>query len=427
VECYEELREYVESLKIIDCHDHTGKCGPKYEDPIQVIVTYYFWSDMECVSSFNDIIYLRNPDVPLEERWPLLEKLWRKTCHTGYAQVTRRVLEKFYGEREISLDALKRMQGKLLNLEDEETFDRILGEAKIEARLYDLLDASFNVGKIIDKSLRLAPRGRLCISLPRYHKVLDYQSVQKNASPLGRTVETLDDYLDVCREVFIKCKEFGAVAFKDQCAYSRSLSFTNPTRADAERVFNWLMDDPRRSCAYPDGIRPLEDFLFHQFLFMARDLDLPVQIHTGYLAGLWNDVEKANASKLRSPLELHKDVKFDLFHANWPHSEDIMYLVKKYPNVAINFCWTHACDPVYCQNMLRQIISSVPHAKVHGFGADYDGKADRAWAQASIARDNIAIALADMVDIEYLHMDDAKRVAYDWLFGNPNEFYRLGL
>ena len=53
--------------------------------------------------------------------------------------------------------------------------------------------------------------------------------------------------------------------------------------------------------------------------------------------------------------------------------------------------------------------------------------ADRAWAHACIARDNIAIALADMVEGEYLGLDDAKQVAYDWLFGNANEFFRLGL
>ena len=64
------------------------------------------------------------------------------------------------------------------------------------------------------------------------------------------------------------------MAFKDQSAYSRSLGYANPTYADAERVFNWLMENPLRSAAYPDGVQALDDFLFHSFMRMARDLDL---------------------------------------------------------------------------------------------------------------------------------------------------------
>ena len=68
----------------------------------------------------------------------------------------------------------------------------------------------------------------------------------------------------------------------------------------------------------------------------------------------------------------------------------------------------------------------MPHGKVHGYGSDFGGAADRAWAHAQIARDNIAIALSDMVELEYLGLDEAKEVARAWLFDNANEFFRLG-
>ena len=73
------------------------------------------------------------------------------------------------------------------------------------------------------------------------------------------------------------------------------------------------MEDPRRSLSYPDGNRPLGDYLFHQFMRMARDLDLPVQIHTGHMAGIRNEITKTNAVHLTRLLELHRDTKFDLF------------------------------------------------------------------------------------------------------------------
>ena len=160
---------------------------------------------------------------------------------------------------------------------------------------------------------------------------------------------------------------------------------------------------------------------------MARDMDLPVQIHTGHMAGLCNDIVKTNAVGLRSVIELHRHVRFDIFHANWPYSGELLFMAKNYPNVTIDFCWANIIDPIYCQNMFKQALSSVPHGKIHGYGADLGGLADRAWAHALIARDNIAIALSDMVQMEYLSLDEAKQVGYDWLFGNANKFYRLNL
>ena len=34
---YEELRAYLETVPLVDSHDHTATCGPKYADPISVI------------------------------------------------------------------------------------------------------------------------------------------------------------------------------------------------------------------------------------------------------------------------------------------------------------------------------------------------------------------------------------------------------
>ena len=124
---------------------------------------------------------------------------------------------------------------------------------------------------------------------------------------------------------------------------------------------------------------------------------------------------------------MHQDVRFDLFHANWPYGDELMFLGKNYPNVEIDFCWANIIDPIYCQRLFQQALSAVPHGKVHGYGSDFGGCADRAWAHAEIARDNIAIALSELVDADYLGLDDAREVARAWLFGNANEFFGLGL
>lgn len=422
--CYPVLRETVETLPIIDCHDHSAKCGPRPTDVINAVFDWYMNSDLNSASSDSDSAFIYNESIPLQERWPVFERAWLRTCHTGYAEVVRRSLKEFYGEPAVTLEALQRVQEKLIDFSDEKTFESVLEKAHITVRLED---AWPDVKEFLAGKTPLPPRSLPVISLPGYHAVVNTAQVQANAAPTNRTVTSLDEYVEACQEIFTAMKSAGAVAFKDQSAYTRSLDYGNPSRSQAEEAFNWFMEDPRRSLSYPDGNRPLGDYLFHQFMRMARDLDLPVQLHTGHMAGIRNEITKTNAVHLTRILELHRDTKFDLFHANWPYGGEILFLVKNYSNAAIDFCWAHMVDPLYSQSLMRQAVFSIPHGKVHGYGSDLAGNmVTSAWAHADLARDNIAIALADLVEMEYLGLDDAKQIAVDWLFNNPNQFFRLG-
>jgi predicted TIM-barrel fold metal-dependent hydrolase len=184
------------------------------------------------------------------------------------------------------------------------------------------------------------------------------------------------------------------------------------------------MDDPRASLGFP-AAKPLDDWILHELMRIARDLQLPVQIHTGHMAGIRNDATKTNAAHFRSVLELHQEVRFDLFHGNWPYAGDWLYLAKNYPNVALDCCWLHVIDSRYARRVLADSLVTVPHSKVHGFGGDY-GLLEYACGHLVIARDNIAAALAEMVDDGWIGLDEARQVAADWLFNNPNEFFKLG-
>jgi hypothetical protein len=421
---FPKLRAWLETVPLVDCHDHSGECGPKFTDPLQLVMDHYFRSDLHSASSDADMAFLDDVAQPLEKRWPVFERAWKRTCHTGYALAQRRAMKEFYGVEELTLEALKRMWKKPLRLDDAKVFEGLLERAHIAVRLEDVWP---DHRKVLNGTFKLSPRGRLVISLPAFHAVRNQAEIQRVGAVVKRTVTCLDEYLAACREVFEGYKRFGAVAFKDQSAYSRTLDYGNPARAEAEKVFNGLLSDPNRGAAYPDGVRPLDDYLFHAFLRMARDLDLPVQIHTGHMAGIRNEIAKTNAVLLTPVLDLHRDVRFDLFHANWPYSGELLFLVKNYPNVTMDFCWVNIIDPIYCQRLFQQALSSVPHGKVHAYGSDYGGRADLAWAHAGIARDNVALALAGLVEMEYLDLDEAKEVAWAWLFGNANEFFRLGL
>jgi hypothetical protein len=202
-----------------------------------------------------------------------------------------------------------------------------------------------------------------------------------------------------------RSKEKGIAALKDQSAYRRVIDYELPATADAERLFNKLLVDPRNQLAWPEA-KPLDDYLFHRFMRFAGQLDLPVQIHTGHLAQIRNRVDKANAAHFTPVLELYSNVRFDLFHGNWPYMDDLLFIGKNYPNAHIDLCWTYMIDPLYAKELLKRALVTIPHVKIHACGGDYFSAPEFSAAVLG-RREVIAAALAEMVETGWLEEAEA--------------------
>jgi hypothetical protein len=442
---FDRIRDGVFTLPVIDCHEHMG--GPRYmvpvREPIAALIAGYCGDDLlSAGTELRTLRMLQDPDIPTERKWPIFEPIWKRARHTAYARVTTLILHDVYGEQEMSLAALHRVAEQLAS-HDEAFYWRVLDDANIRLLLTDVL--ALGPGKFEEYlcgEQTFPDRWRVMIPLPLFHvlhsvdihtrgwevdsSARDWPGVQLIGSWADRHITSLDEFLEAVFQVFEQAKARGAVGFKDQCAYMRSLRYELTPRCDAERMFNRLLADPRTVLGWPDA-KPLDDFLFHQYMRFARELDLPVQIHTGHTAGSYNRVDKANAAHLASVLELHHQVQFDLIHGNWPYMGDMLFLTKNYPNVVLNFAWLHIIDPLYAKEMLKRAVVSVPHSKVHGFGGDYHDTPEYSAAHLKIAREVIASSLADLIECGWLQENEALDVAADWLFNNPNRFWKLGL
>jgi len=148
----------------------------------------------------------------------------------------------------------------------------------------------------------------------------------------------------------------GWLRFGHHQLYQRHMDFLHHSLMVATWVK--LLIDPRNQLAWPDA-KPLDDYLFHQYMRYAREFHLCVQVHTGHMGGIRNRVDKANAAHLASVLELHSEVKFDLFHGNWPYMGDLLFLGKNYPNVSLNLCWVYTVDPIYAKELLTHLTQPV--------------------------------------------------------------------
>lgn len=428
---YHRLLDQVQALPVIDCHEHlTGpEARPKYKEPIAALILGYIQNDLESAAfdiPWKEFCKLMDEGVSTDEKWPLFEKLWHRTEHTAYARVTRLVLQHTYGEHEMTRPALERVAEKLAQM-DEAAYFRTIDEANIQVMLVDVLGwLPQGLGSFLDGKKTFPAKWRLMISLPDFHPVkFSWESIQSIGVLVDRHITSLDEYLEAVFLVFQRCIEKGAIGIKDQSAYERILDFELVPQAEAEKQFNRLLADPRRGLGWPES-KPLNDYLFHQFMRFARELKLPVQLHTGHMAGIYNRVDKTNAAYLAPVLELHREVRFDLFHGNWPYLGDLLFLGKNYPNVALDLCWLHIIDPAYAIDLLERAVLTMPHSKLHAFGGDYGDAPEFITAHLQIARQNISAALAGLVEGGWLDEEQAFGLAKDWLFNNPNRFFNLG-
>jgi len=421
---FKSIKKAIDKVPVIDCHDHTMgyQNAPEYKEPIAALIQGYVQSDLISAGGESSMKMLNDPLVSTEEKWPIFKKLWKATEHTSYARVTKLIMEKFYGETEMSLESLARIGKKLLKLKDEKVYNKILDDANIVCRLVNIW---IDLKKYIKGEYKLPGRDRMLVPLPNFHHIGNYEAIQKIAGIIDQKVTSLDEYVDTCGQIFSQMKKQGTIGMKDQSAYNRPIKFSNTTREQAEQVFNKIMENPRFSIGFPE-LMPLSDYLFHQFMRMARDFDFFVQIHTGHMAGIRNEITKTNAVLLTSLLEMHPEVRFDIFHGNWPYDGELLYLAKNYPNVHIDACWLNIIDAYYAKRLFANSITAIPHTKIHGFGADYGDIPEYAVSHLLMAKEVISAGLAEMVDIGWLTEKEAIKIAVDWLFNNPNEWYKLG-
>jgi uncharacterized protein len=428
---FTRLLDAIVKMPVIDCHEHMlGPEGrPAYKEPIAALLNWYYLSDLTAAAfglPDRELQRLTDQDVSTDDKWPTFEKLWRASEHTAYARMTKLVLKNIYGQAEMSRPALEHVAEKLAGM-DEAAYFRIIDEANIRVMLVDVLDwLPKGLGSFLDGRKTFPAKWRPMISLPGFHRTwLNAPELQKIGQLVDRQITSLDEYLEAVFLVFEKCIARGAIGIKDQSAYDRTLSYDLVPRCEAEKQFNLLLSDPRNALGWPEG-KPLNDFLFHEFMRFARELKLPVQLHTGHMAGTRNRVDKTNAALLTSVLELHREVRFDLFHGNWPYMGDLLFLGKNYPNVALDLCWLHIVDPAYAIERMERAVLTMPHSKIHAFGGDCGDTPEFSAAHLEIARRNIAAALTHLVEGGWLEEEQAVGMARDWLFNNPNRFFNLG-
>ena len=150
----------------------------------------------------------------------------------------------------------------------------------------------------------------------------------------------------------------GAVGLKNSMAYGRSIYYEN---VQVEIVASLFKQSPALKS---EDIKALQDFLFHWILTKAAEYNLPVQIHTGYLAGNGNQLDNGEPTKLNNLFQLHPKTRFDLFHGGFPWTGEFVALGKMFPNVYLNLVWLPQISKNRAIVTFNEMLDCVPYNKI---------------------------------------------------------------
>lgn len=250
------------------------------------------------------------------------------------------------------------------------------------------------------------------------------EEILDQASPDG-TIWTLDVFI----ETFLKQLRSAAnkiVGLKSIAAYRSGLEI-NPhvTKKDAEEG---LAEDLHSGKPVRITNKSLIDYIFVSSLEVAQFLDLPLQIHTGF-GDKDLDLRLSNPLHLRAILEDKRFSKcrFVLLHASYPFSKEASYLASVYQQVYLDFGL--AIPKLSVQGMIssiKELLELAPTKKVM-FSTDAYASPETYFLGAKKAREVVFSVLRDACIDGDLSVGEAIEVAKDIFAQNAAQFYKINL
>ena len=243
-----------------------------------------------------------------------------------------------------------------------------------------------------------------------------------------RPAATLAEYTKTVVTPMIESfRQEGAIAIQFlQAAYGRPLNFEKVSSAEADSVFEQLLQEKEVPISEQ---RKLEDYLFRYITREAGRLDLIVHIHTGIGRGPYFNVSGSNPMLLECVFNDpdQRNTKFVMLYGGWPFVREAGAMLVK-PNVYVDLsghaflCSTHALSKT-----LRAWLEWYPEKVLFGTKAggispliDWE---ERGWLTTNSIRIALAIALTEMMNDGQISRNRALELAEMVLRTNALRLY----
>ena len=369
-----EIADHIANVSVIDTHTHLPGDyaweGPNAPDILGDLFGWYSSSDLIIAgASPDDVARLTDStDEDLEGRFAGVAAAWEMAQFTGYGEAVRIAARDLYEIEVVSattvragqqrLQALRRKGGCLALLRDRAKLDHVQTDLGLDVIDLPRTSAAFFLR---DLSLRRFASG-----------LIDDPVLEAATGVTVRNLATLEQSMEA---LFARCAPLS-IAVKSQHAYVRTLAWRKRTDAEAERAVRAVLGEgPGGDDSQSEARLCLGDWALARGVELASAYDLPIKIHTGYLAetaqtGTSMPVDRLRAGHLAPLLMEYPDARFVLMHIAYPYSDELIALAKHFGNVYVDLCWAWAIDPFATRDFVRRFLHAVPMNKLFAFGDD---------------------------------------------------------
>jgi len=419
----QQIEQRIAETTLVDTHEHLieeevrvkGEHHRIKANDWSMLLSHYLDSDMKTAGMPSDQFnaFFSNKTDPVK-KWDILEPYWYAVKNTGYGQAVELAIRELYNVDVLSRDTVKTIQERYLQTIKPGFYKTILKDkAGIESCQVNYLEAPFSETR---QPLLLMQD----ISFIGMHMG---PNIGAYAPKAGIEVKDLSDWHRVIDWWFEKYGPY-AVAVKSQAAYSRQLDFEDIPAEKAENAFKRKLHGEDIS---GDERKKIEDHLFWYCVRKANEYNLPVKLHTGYYAGQ-NGMPlsriQGNPAAVTDLCKHSPETRFVFMHICYPYYEEMIAAAKHYTNCHIDMCWSWIISPVAGVNFLKQYLVTAPANKVLTFGGDYI-PVEPVLGHAIIARKGIANALIQLVDEQWVSLDNALELISPIMNGNARKMFNL--
>lgn len=420
---YDKLRNYLETIDIVDTHEHLQI--PADSNGFFLFNTVsYFASDITSAGA-PSYSRLQKHKFNADSLWDQFGEYYNYSRSTSYHEQfmnSLRILydyQKPYVVKEDIPDLYNRM---VINHYRNygEWFDKVYRDTHFKTMLLDQYWNHFNTD-VDTRYYKLVCNVSTCVLLVNEaaanKKITSEKDLLKLLNKDELSSETLEEYLKIVDSVIDIFKEKGAVCIKNVLAYSRSIYFEDVDADTANRIYN------KKGPLTGEEQKKLQDFVFHHIIATAIKLDLPVQIHTGYLAGNNSRLDNGQPMKLLNLFLKYPKARFSLFHGGYPWTGDFVAIGKNFTNVYLDLVWLPQISKTSAIRTLHEMLDAMPYNKIM-WGGDVL-IIDDAVGSLELAKEVVATVLSERVEKGWMTEEMALEIAGRIFRDNAIDLFRL--
>ena len=261
------------------------------------------------------------------------------------------------------------------------------------------------------------------VYIPLQEKMLHRWMQQENVSKLPGV---LADYLKFVSQVLEDNSKKGGIAIKFEVAYFRPTTFGDPTRAEAEQIYEKYAAGGVPS---EKEYRTFQDFIFRYLVLEGGRLHLPIHIHTAIGIGDYFNLSQSNIMNLETVLRdpRYASTTFVMIHGGYPLEREAIWLAAM-KNVYLDSSFGELAQyPSAFKATLKMWLETFPDKIT--FGTDcfpYNqvlGAEESYWLGAQSSRMALAAALAEMISEGEVTEARALELAHAYLHDTAVKIY----